>query len=361
MNMPLAMDSVFKARAPLRLGLGGGGTDVAPYCDRYGGHVLNATIDLYTYASLEWSEDGDVHFHAADFGLHFDAEPQTNFEPDGPLTLHKGVYNRVVRDFCNGRPLPVTLTTFSDAPAGSGLGSSSTMVVCMLRAFAEALNLPLGDYEVAQLAYEIERVDLGLNGGKQDQYAAAFGGFNFVEFFAGNRVIVNPLRIKPWIVSELETSLVLYHTGVSRESANIISEQAANVREGNREAVEAMDDIKRNALVMKESLLKGDLRRFARSLDESWSSKQRMARKISNDEINAVYEGAKSAGAVGGKISGAGGGGYFMFVVEPARRGEVVRYLSSVNGGSVVRFHFVETGAHSWRMAPHQAIVAAAV
>lgn len=230
---------IIKARAPLRLGLAGGGTDVSPYCDLHGGCILNATIDRYAYAVLKPLEDDVLRFMATDQQLSLIIKAEFPLSLDGQLDLHKAVYNYMVQHYNGCRPVAIELSTFCDAPPGSGLGSSSTLVVAMIKAFAEYLNLPMDDYEMAHLAYRIERVDCKLAGGRQDQYSATFGGFNFMEFEADDRVIVNPLRLKPWVLSELEASLVLFFTGQSRESAKIIQDQSENIRTGSLNAIEA--------------------------------------------------------------------------------------------------------------------------
>ena len=341
---------IIRARAPLRLGLAGGGTDVSPYCDLYGGLVLNATIDKYAYTVIEpTAESGRVRFVAADRQESWDSVAETSLPFDGRLDLHKGVYNRVVRDFNAGRPLPLTMTTYTDAPPGSGLGSSSTLVVSMVKAFVEWLNLPLGEYDIARLAYEIERVDVGLSGGRQDQYAATFGGFNFMEFHPGERVVVNPLRIKNWVISELEASLVLYFGGVSRDSAKIIDEQSANVKRNDAGVVDATHALKEEALAMKENLLKGDFEGLVRSMQAGWEAKKKMARSISNPQIEETYELARQAGMRAGKISGAGGGGFMMLLVDPVRRMEVIRALQQTPG-QVVTCHFTKYGTQGWKI-----------
>lgn len=328
--------------------MAGGGTDVAPYSDLYGGAVLNATVDMYAYCVAEPCEE-QIIFHAADRNETY-SSPLTDFLPiEGNLALHKGVYNRIVKDYNHGLPLGLKLTTYSDAPAGSGLGSSSTLVVAMIQAFVEWLKLPLGEYDVAHLAYEVERCDVGLKGGKQDQYAAAFGGFNFIEFYANDRVIVNPLRIKNWIINELESSLVLYFSGVSRESSKIIDEQSKRIAASHPSSLEATHEIKRFALLQKESLLKGDIAAFAHGLNVSWREKKQLAEGITNPDLESVYDIATEAGAYAGKISGAGGGGFLMFIVNPTKRENVVRALKQLPG-DVMRCHFTKRGAEGWKV-----------
>jgi D-glycero-alpha-D-manno-heptose-7-phosphate kinase len=336
-----------RSKAPLRLGFAGGGTDVVPYCTQYGGYILNATIDMYAYCTLEITHDGKIRFLATDRDEFVECNAKKRLEMDGRLDLHKGVYNRIAADYPHHLPLSFTMTTYSDAPAGSGLGSSSTMVVAMVAAFVELLSLPLGEYDIASLAYQIERVDIGLAGGQQDHYAAAFGGFNFMEFYKDNRVIVNPLRIKDTILNELENALVLYYSGASRESAAIIREQIKNAQAKNQKAIEAMHKVKECSLAMKEHLLRGNLSEFAKCLGASWEAKKSMANLISNDRIENVFRIARENGAISGKVSGAGGGGYMMFITSPENRIKLVRSLND-SGGRVTNAHFTRNGVQSW-------------
>lgn len=341
---------IIRARAPLRLGLAGGGTDVSPYCDIHGGYVLNAAIDRYAYAVIKTLDEPVVRFVATDQQMEKVRPAEVPLPLNGKLDLHKAVYNHVVQNFNGGRPIPLELSTFCDAPAGSGLGSSSTLVVAMIRAFAELLNLPLDDYTIAHMAHQIERVDCGLQGGRQDQYSATFGGFNFMEFYAEERAVINPLRIKNWIICELESSLVLYFTGVSRESAHIIADQSSNVKSGAADALEAMHGIKREALAMKECLLRGDFPGLVESMRLGWENKKRSAKTVSNPHIDAIYDAAIQAGALAGKVSGAGGGGFMWFFVPTEKRMDVIRTLNGF-GGQVSNCHFTKHGTQAWRIA----------
>ena len=339
---------IIRSKAPLRLGLAGGGSDVSPYSDMFGGLVLNATINLYAYCTIEETHDNLITINSYDSRIRKSYPCAPTLEIDGEASLIKGVYNRIVHDF-QLPPLSFRITTYNDAPAGSGLGTSSTMVVCILKAFVEWKSLPLGDYEIAKLAYEIERKDLQLSGGKQDQYAAAFGGFNYIEFLKNDVAIVNPLKIKRWIVDELEASMLLYFTGRSRASAAIIDEQMKNTQQGTGEAIEAMHKIKQSAIDTKLALLKGDIDTFAHILREAWENKKRMASHISNPTIQQAMDTALNAGAKAGKVSGAGGGGFIMFVVEPTRKKEVEKALAKLDG-FVMPFSFCDGGAHGWKI-----------
>lgn len=340
---------IVRARAPLRLGLAGGGTDVSPYCDTYGGYVLNATIDRYAYAVIKMLDEPVVRFVATDQQVEKTNAISEPLVLNGKLDLHKAVYNHIIQHHNGGQPIPLELSTFCDAPAGSGLGSSSTLVVVMIRVFVELLNLPLDDYAVAQLAFKIEREDCGLQGGRQDQYAATFGGFNFMEFYADGRAVINPLRIKNWIICELEASLLLFYTGTSRESAKIIADQSSNVRTGSADAIEAMHGIKHEALVMKECLLKGDFERIVESMRQGWDNKKRTSLLVSNPHIEEIFNAAINAGALSGKISGAGGGGFIMFFVPTDKRMNVIRTLNRFEG-QVSNCHFTKHGSQAWRI-----------
>ncbi len=342
---------LIRSRAPLRLGLAGGGTDVSPYCDEFGGAILNATIGLYAYASIESNNDGFVRFISCDQSLMAEYPASREIQPDDCLDLLKFVHNYAVERFNAGRPLSLQLTTRVDVPAGSGLGGSSTLVVAALKAYAEWLSYPIDDYDLAQTAYVIERETAGLQGGRQDQYAAAFGGFNFMEFGQNGRVLVNPLRIKESVISELEASLLLFYSGASRVSASIIAEQARNVTTRNSEAIEAMHEIKQEALRMKEALLRGDFQLLHDVLRKSWGAKKRMASRIVSEKIEILYEKALTAGAYCARISGAGGGGFMMFLTDPMRKDKVASELQDFeDSGIVYGCHFTGVGAQAWKV-----------
>ena len=337
---------IYRSKAPLRIGLAGGGTDVSPYSDTYGGAILNATISLSANASIEILDTPIIIVEALDRKEEQRFDWATSLPVDGQLDLLKGVYNRIQKEY----PFTVTglrLSTYVDAPAGSGLGTSSTLVVAVLGAFVEMLKLPLGDYDIAHLAYSIEREDLQLAGGKQDQYAATFGGVNFMEFYDNDKVIVNPLRIRPEYMHELGNNLVLYFTATSRESAAIIKEQVKNVNDKNEKSIDAMHLLKEQSKMMKEALLKGRLNEFGEILDFGFQQKRKMAHNISNSGIEAIYEAAKKAGATGGKISGAGGGGFMIFYCPGNSRYAVIETLKTF-GGEVKNYSFTKYGLTTW-------------
>ena len=340
---------LIRSKAPLRLGLAGGGTDVSPYSDLYGGAILNATISLYAYTTIEPLDNGQIIFSSPDAGLEEKYDATEVLDTNGYFVLAKGVYNRVVRDFTH-RPLSFRITSHVDSPAGSGLGTSSTLVVSILGAFAEWLKLPLGEYDLARLAYEIERIDLGMAGGKQDQYAATFGGFNYIQFLQDDKVIVNPLRIRQHYQDELAHNLLLYYTETSRVSAKIIQGQIDNVKAKNDKSIEAMHQLKQQAVWMKESLLRGDIDAIGELLNKGWEDKKKTASGITNPLLDDIYRTALEAGAIGGKVSGAGGGGFMFFYCPGTSRYAVEKALTSKFSGQVKRYEFTTEGLKTWTL-----------
>ena len=337
---------IYRSKAPLRIGLAGGGTDVSPYSDMYGGAILNAAISLYAHATIEPLTDKKIILSAIDREEEQVYDLINELPVTGQLDLLKGVYNRIQKD----HKFPETgfrLTTFVDAPAGSGLGTSSTLVVAIIGAFAEMLRLPFGEYDMAHYAYNIERKDLQLAGGKQDQYAATFGGVNYMEFYADDKVVVNPLRIKQQYLFELENNLLLYYTATNRDSGKIIEQQAKNVLNNQESSIEAMHQLKQQAMMMKEALLKGRLNEIGEILDFGFLQKRKMAEGISNSTMEDIYEAAKKSGASGGKISGAGGGGFMIFYCPGNTKYSVMKSLEKF-GGRVRNYQFVEHGLATW-------------
>lgn len=337
------------ARAPLRLGFAGGGTDINPYAENHTGLVLNATINQYCYSIIEPLNNNKIIFESEEYENISIHDSLSRIEIASQFQLQIAIYNRIVKDFNDSKPLQFHLYTYCNAPTGSGLGTSSTLAVSIIKAFSEWLDLALGNYEIASLAYEIERLDLNWLGGKQDQYSATFGGFNLMQFGPKENVRVNPLKIKPDTIKLLEISTVLYFTGISRESSLIIKNQIINYQNDfNRNSIEVLSSIKDDALNMKDKLILGDLKRFGQILNITWSRKKSLSNKISNKELDNIYNSALENGAYAGKISGAGGGGFFIFLVDPINRIRLMKYLSGLQG-SQLNFKFTQEGCISWK------------
>ena len=337
---------IIRSKAPFRIGLAGGGTDVSPFSDQYGGAILNATINLFARTTILPKNNGLITFHSVDQDQSYQFETANELDRNGKIDLQIGVYNRIIKQFNNSKPLSFEMTTSMDVPTGSGLGTSSTLVVSIIGAFVEWLDLPLGEYDIAKLAYDIERIDLGLAGGKQDQYAAAFGGINFMEFL-GDKVIVNPLNIKKSTLNEIAFNLVLYYTETSRNSSEIIKKQIENVKKSDKKPIAAMHELKNQAFTMKEAFLKREFSKLGNILHESWQHKQQMANGISNGYLDDIYQKAINAGALGGKISGAGGGGFMFFYTDQTNRYPVISALKKLKG-RVVPFEFTLKGLYTW-------------
>jgi len=336
---------VFRAKAPLRISFCGGGTDVSPYPEEKGGAVLSTTIDKYAWASIQPHAEREIEIASLDFDLrrHYPLGP---LPFDGELDLAKGVLNHF-GDRENGLPEGLTVSTHSDAPPGSGLGSSSTMVATLVGGVAHWLRVPLTHYEIAETTYKIERLDVCLSGGRQDQYAATFGGFNFIEFHA-DHTIVNPLRVPRQTINELEYHLLLVYTGGTRTSARIVDTQMERYRSGQRSAVSGLDQLKAMATELKNLLLRDRLSDFGRLLHEAWRAKKGLAVAITNETIDTLYAAAREEGALGGKILGAGGGGHLLLYCPIAKKPAIAAAMRR-HGGRIVPFAFEERGLQSWR------------
>ena len=330
----------YRARAPLRLSFCGGGTDVSPYPEEHGGVVLSATINQYAFASLRPRRDSRLTLASLDYDIVAKYDHPRRMRMDGSLDLIKAVVKtlRVRRG--------ADLWVHSDAPPGSGLGSSSTLVVALIGVLSQWLKRPTSSYDVAELAYRIERVDLGLAGGRQDQYAAAFGGFNLIEFHKDS-TLVNPLRIRNDVLNELEYRLLLCYMGQTRQSAHIIERQVSSYRRGNEATVQALHRLKEQTLEMKRALLLGQVDAIGELLHQAWANKKQLDREVSNPHVDELYELARREGAIGGKMPGAGGGGYFLFLTRFDRKHRVAKVLER-HGGQVVPFQFERRGLLSW-------------
>lgn len=317
---------------------------MSPYCDDRGGAVLSSTVNRYAYASLV-AGGSIISVRSIDYDVSVAYSLDEPFVYDGQLDLAKVVVDYFRSEYSLTSGLEVVL--HNDAPPGSGLGSSSAIVVAMIAAFVEHLNLNLGEYQIAELAYRLERVDAGIKGGRQDQYATTFGGFNYIEF-ERDTTVVTPLRLRPETRWELEYGLVFAYVGGTHFSSHIIEQQVDNYRGGVADSVEAMDRLKELADEMRRMLLLGDLPAFGGLLDEAWQAKRRMAEGITNARLDAIYNAAKEAGALGGKVSGAGGGGFMFFLADPVRRFAVQEAVQS-HGGELVPLSFVDEGVRTWR------------
>ena len=333
---------IIRSKAPLRIGFGGGGTDISPYPEERGGMTLSTTIDRYTYATLITRGDKQITAKSLDYdtviNYHADREPHYN----GELDLVKAATKVMgIEDGCE-------LFLHSDAPVGSGLGTSSALVVALIGVLKHWKNIPLTLYETAELAYYIERIELQIKGGKQDQYAAAFGGFNFIEY-SGAKTIVNPLRIREDVLNELEYRLMLCYTGKRKLTAGIIEEQISNYKEGKEEVIKSLDEVKELAIAMKNAILLGQIDEFGRLLHEGWCSKKRLSTKITDPNIDELYEVARENGAIGGKLLGAGGGGYLLLLCEFDKRHIVAEQLTRL-GGQVTNASFNYAGLQTWEV-----------
>lgn len=336
------MTMIVRSKAPLRISFAGGGTDVSPCPETIGGAVLNTTIDKYAYCTLVKRADNLINVQSLDYDIVAKYDNADDLNYDGKLDLVKAAI-KVLRAGTG-----YDLFLHSDAPPGSGLGASSTVTVALVGCFKHWLKRPLTEYEIAESAYRIEREELGIKGGRQDQYAATFGGFNFIEFYDG-MTVVNPLRIKASVLNELEYRLMLCFTGKTRPSAGIIEDQVDGYSKGRADVTSALKNTKELAYRMKNALLLGRLDDFGKLLHEGWEQKKKFSNKITDPAIDELYAEASKAGVVGGKLLGAGGGGYLLAFCEFGKKHLVAERLEKM-GGQVVDFAFDFRGVQIWEV-----------
>ena len=349
---------LIRAKTPLRISFAGGGTDVPPFPEREGGLVLNATISRYAYGTLVPGSGEKIAIESVDFGMTATYGIDESLDHDGQLDMAKAAirkveqrYPRRAGDPADRRRLHQGFELFlhSNAPPGTGLGSSSAMAVTLIGLLKEFRHLQMTDYEIASLACSIEREDLGIRGGLQDQYVTTFGGFNLIEFGA-DRVIVNPLRIAPDALLELEQCLLLCYTGSSRAADHIIEDQTERFEQHDETALHGLRQQKVLAVEMKEALLERRLTDFGELLHEAWQAKKDMSSRISNDRIDEMYEKARRHGAIGGKVTGAGGGGYMLFYCDYRTKHRVAEAMLAMDA-RVEEFAFEQEGLRTWRVA----------
>ena len=335
---------IIRARVPLRISFAGGGTDVSPYTDEYGGAVLNTTISRFATVSLKPRADSKIVVNSIDFDktVHYDLAE--DFSLEGQFALIEGVIKHFKKYYT--LPSGFEITIQNDAPPGSGLGSSSAVSVALIGALLEFVGETLTPYEIAELSYKIERIDVGIKGGRQDQYAAAFGGFNFIEF-TKDYTLVQPLKLKVETILELEHRLVVAYIGGSHDSSKILSEQIKKAKKGDN--LEALHQQKALAYELKKALLLGHFDEMGEILNKAWQVKKSMASGITNKKIDGIYEEAIKAGAIGGKISGAGGGGFMFFLTKPENRYNVMNAIRNM-GAQPINYVFYPEGLQIWKI-----------
>ena len=329
---------ISKARSPLRISFAGGGTDITSYFYDEAGVVLNATINKFTHAILEKNTDKSIRIMSYDLNTELEANDLSKLEYDGKLDLIISLIKLIKPDY------GFSLYTYSDVPPGSGLGGSAVLLSAVIGSFNNFRENKYTDYEIAELAFHAERIVMDLSGGWQDQYATVFGGFNYIEF-KGSENIVNSLRINESIKVELEDSLLLCYTGITHNSGAIHDIQKENMM--NKKEKDYADVSKNIAYEMKSRLLKGDLDDFGELLDKAWATKKQFSKNITSDYLDEIYEFAIKNGAIGGKLLGAGGGGYFLFYVPTFKKQSLSKALTN-KGLAIESFTFDDNGLRSW-------------
>lgn len=338
----------YRSKVPFRISFGGGGTDMPDYCKYHTGAVINTTIRLFTHTSLELRDDTKVTFKWINKDEFEEHDFSDELDCSYGLKLFKATHNHICKLY-NIEPIGYNIVSNQDVPTGSGLGTSSTLIVSLIGVYMELFNLPLGEYDIAEMAIQIERVELKENGGKQDQYAAAFGGFNYMEF-KGDDVIVNPLRIKDSVQDEMENNILLYFTNFTRNSSDVLTEQVQKMKDKNKTSTLSLHALVEQAKLMKDCLIKGTIDDLGEILDYGFQQKKMLAKGISTPEIELLYNTALKAGATGGKISGAGGGGFMFFYCPNNTKYNVIKALDKLKMGYHQPFTWNKLGIRTWQI-----------
>lgn len=333
---------LIRGKAPLRVSFSGGGSDVSPYCDEYGGCVLSTTIGMYIFGALEVRDDTRVEIFSLDYDEVVKYELGSEIASGDKLAFLHAVTRRLAP------PRGFNLYLHSDAPPGTGLGSSGAISALIVGLVNHAFNLMLSRYEMAELAYAVEHDDLGRSVGRQDHYAAVFGGMNFMEFTKAGTLVV-PLRVEPWILEELVYHSQLFYTKKKRSSVDIVAKQVEFYKEKRPSTLDALAEMKVLTRDMQRCLLKGQMRGFGALLHDAWENKKRMNPDTANPYLDELYAAARGAGALGGKILGAGGGGFFLFYTPFMKQGRVTAALSQL-GAQPVPFVLDHGGMQTWEV-----------
>lgn len=342
------MKKIYRSKVPFRISFGGGGTDMPSYTKNHTGAVINTTIRLFTHTSLQLRDDSRVTFKWVNKDEYEEHEFSNELDCSYGLKLFKATHNHICKKF-KIESFGCDVVSYQDVPTGSGLGTSSTLIVSIIGVYMELFNLPLGEYDIADMAVQIERNELKENGGKQDQYAAAFGGWNYMEF-KGDDVIVNPLRIKDKVQDELENNIVLYFTNFTRKSSDVLEEQVKKIEEDNKTSLLSLHGLVEQAKLIKDCLIKGKIEELGEVLDYGFKQKSQLASGINTPEIQKLYNTAIKYGATGGKISGAGGGGFIFFYCPNNTKYEVIKELDKLKIGYNQPFTFNKFGLRTWQI-----------
>jgi len=336
---------IIRTKAPVRISFAGGGTDVSPYCEERGGCVVNVAINRYAWGTLELINKPGICINSSNYSKILRFKSVKDITYNGDLDLIKAVIKHM-----HNTNKGINLFLRSDVPPRSGLGSSASAFVSMIGLFNHLKrDKKITDYEIAELAFNLERKELNNLGGRQDQYASVFGGLNYIEFKGNDFIRVNPLRIKQDYVNELEKNLILIHIGARKASGDIIKDQAESYKKHNKDVISGLDKAKELAIETKYALTRGDLTYFGELLHESWVAKKKFSSMITNPYIDKLYNLARENGAIGGKISGAGGGGHMILYCKPNTEHIVAHKLAQA-GIKIVPFSFDYKGLQSWEV-----------